>query len=104
GDLFVAVSGDKVDGHVYIAEACRAGAVAVVGEKRPSAAALRVPFIAVPDSRLALGRLSAAFYRHPSRDVVVAGVTGTKGKTTTAWLLWAVFEAAGRRAGLFGTV
>jgi UDP-N-acetylmuramoyl-L-alanyl-D-glutamate--2,6-diaminopimelate ligase len=78
--------------------------VAVVGEKAPEDLAARVPFIQVPDSRVALGRLSAAFYRHPSRDITVAGVTGTKGKTTTAWILASIFEAAGRRAGLFGTV
>jgi UDP-N-acetylmuramoyl-L-alanyl-D-glutamate--2,6-diaminopimelate ligase len=83
----------------------KAGAVAVLGEKRPPVASgLRVPFIAVKDSRLALGRLSAAFYRHPSRDVRVVGITGTKGKTTTAWLLASIFEATGLRAGLFGTV
>src|SRR5262245_50951509 len=84
GDLFVAVNGERADGHAYILEALRAGAVAVVGERRPPAAStLRIPFISVPDSRLALGRLSAAFYRHPSRDVRVVGITGTKGKTTT---------------------
>jgi UDP-N-acetylmuramoyl-L-alanyl-D-glutamate--2,6-diaminopimelate ligase len=104
GDLFVAVSGEKMDGHLFIPEALRAGAVAVVGERKHASSGLLVPFIPVEDSRLALGRLSAAFYQHPSREVSVVGVTGTKGKTTTAWLLAAIFEAAGRRAGLFGTV
>ncbi len=104
GDLFVAVSGDKIDGHVFIPEALRAGAVAVVGERDPAPGSLRVPFIRVTDSRLALGRLSAEFYRRPSQAVSVTGVTGTKGKTTTAWVLASVFEAGGRRSGLFGTV
>jgi UDP-N-acetylmuramoyl-L-alanyl-D-glutamate--2,6-diaminopimelate ligase len=104
GDLFVAVSGEGRDGHVFIPDALRAGAVAVVGERNPDPGTLRVPFIRVADSRAALGRLSAEFYRHPSRDVSVTGVTGTKGKTTTAWALGSVLECAGRPAGLFGTV
>jgi len=104
GDVFVAVSGEKQDGHQFISDALRAGAVAVVGERPPGGAPLAVPFIPVKDSRLALAKLCAAFYRHPSRDVSVTGVTGTKGKTTTAWILAAVFQAAGRPAGLFGTV
>jgi UDP-N-acetylmuramoyl-L-alanyl-D-glutamate--2,6-diaminopimelate ligase len=58
----------------------------------------------VPNARSALGRLSAAFFRHPSRTVRVVGVTGTKGKTTTSWIVHAIFEATGRRAGLFGTI
>jgi len=104
GDLFVAVSGETSDGHRFIPDAMQAGAVAVVGERKPKKGRLRIPFIEVPNSRLALGRLCAEFYRHPSRDVSVTGITGTKGKTTTAWILAAIFEAANRRAGLFGTV
>ncbi len=104
GDLFVAVSGEKIDGHRFITDALEAGAVAVVGERRPDRIGYPVPFIEVPNSRLALGHLSAAFYHHPSRVVSVTGITGTKGKTTTAWILASIFEAAGRRAGLFGTV
>jgi UDP-N-acetylmuramoyl-L-alanyl-D-glutamate--2,6-diaminopimelate ligase len=104
GDVFVAVPGERADGHTFIHQALKAGAVAVVGERRPELVDLRVPFIEVPDSRTALGRLSAAFYRQPSREVSVTGVTGTKGKTTTAWILASILESSGRRAGLFGTV
>ena len=105
GDLFVAVPGDTVDGHEFISDAVKAGAVAIVGERRPSKwKSVRVPFIPVSDSRDALGRLSAAFYQYPSRTIEVCGVTGTKGKTTTSWFLFSIFEATGRRAGLFGTI
>lgn len=104
GDLFVAVSGGEVDGHHFIGDAVRAGAIAVVGERKPRSWPRKVPFIPVDDSRFALGHLSAAFYRHPSRAVEVCGVTGTKGKTTTSWILFSIFTATGRRAGLFGTV
>ncbi len=105
GYLFVAVPGETLDGHKYISEAIRAGAVAVIGERKPSRwTSRKVPFIPVNNARFALGRLSAAFYRHPSRSVSVTGITGTKGKTTTSWILASIFQSTGRRAGLFGTV
>ena len=105
GYLFVAVNGDALDGHKFISDAIQAGAVAVVGERKPRRWSSRsVPFIPVANSRFALGCLSAAFYNHPSRTVNVTGVTGTKGKTTTSWILASIFQATGRRAGLFGTV
>ncbi len=105
GDLFIAVPGDAVDGHQFITDAVKAGAVAVIGEKKPPRWGTRkVPFIPVDDSRNALGRLSAAFFKHPSRSVKVCGITGTKGKTTTSWILHSIFQATGRRAGLFGTI
>ncbi|MBI4585258.1 MAG: UDP-N-acetylmuramoyl-L-alanyl-D-glutamate--2,6-diaminopimelate ligase [Planctomycetes bacterium] len=105
GYLYVAVSGDRVDGHAFIPDAVRAGAIAVIGERKPTHWSSRqVPFIPVSNARSALGRLCAAFYRHPSRSVAVTGITGTKGKTTTSWILFSIFQATGRRSGLFGTV
>jgi UDP-N-acetylmuramoyl-L-alanyl-D-glutamate--2,6-diaminopimelate ligase len=105
GYLFVAVPGESADGHHYIGDAIKAGAVAVVGEKKPGRWQSReVPFISVDNARTVLGKLSAAFYQHPSRVVDVTGITGTKGKTTTSWILCSIFQATGRRAGLFGTI
>jgi UDP-N-acetylmuramoyl-L-alanyl-D-glutamate--2,6-diaminopimelate ligase len=107
GCLFVAVAGEKTDGHLYVAQAAAAGAVAVVGERRSAAAGgprLEVPYLHVPDSRRALASLGANFYGSPQSQVVLAGVTGTKGKTTTAWVLDAILRKALRTTALIGTV
>lgn len=114
GDLFVALPGARTDGHLYVLEAVEAGAVAVLGEKqrggRPLPAAisapeaLPVPFFGVPDTRVALGRLAVNLFGDPSERIATVGVTGTKGKTTTAWLLDTIFTAAGKVSALFGTV
>jgi UDP-N-acetylmuramoyl-L-alanyl-D-glutamate--2,6-diaminopimelate ligase len=101
GCLFLAVPGAKEDGAAYAADAARRGAVAVLAE-RPFAAP--VPVLVVRDLRAAAADLAAAFHGHPAREVACAGITGTKGKTTTAFLLHSVLESAGRRAGLLGTV
>ena len=102
GALFVAYRGLGADGHRYIPDAVRRGAVAVVGEQ-PNAD-LGVPSIQVADGRAALAWLSAAWYGHPSRELALVGVTGTDGKTTTTNLLFNILKAAGRRAGLISTV
>jgi len=103
GALFVAVTGHTRDGHVYAHEAARRGAVGVVST-RPLDLPPEVPQILVKDSRRALAALCNTFYRQPSRDLQVVGVTGTNGKTTTCYLLRSIFEAAGRRTGYLGTV
>jgi UDP-N-acetylmuramoyl-L-alanyl-D-glutamate--2,6-diaminopimelate ligase len=103
GDVFVALQGLKAAGTQFADEAIRRGAVAVVAD-RPSTAATSVPWIAVPDARGAMATLAAEFYSHPSRSMQVVGITGTNGKTTTAYLLRAVFDAAGKKCGLLGTV
>jgi UDP-N-acetylmuramoyl-L-alanyl-D-glutamate--2,6-diaminopimelate ligase len=101
GDLFVCLKGAQHDGHAFAPEAVRRGAVAVVAG-RPLR--LAVPVVTVGDTRPALGRLSAAFWGYPSRRLDVVGVTGTKGKTTTAFMLEAVLGRAGLKPALFGTV
>jgi UDP-N-acetylmuramoyl-L-alanyl-D-glutamate--2,6-diaminopimelate ligase len=101
-DLFVAVSGQKQDGHAYVESAARRGALAAVVERLVPEADL--PQIRVPDARRALAILAGEETGHPSRELVLAGVTGTNGKTTTAHLIRAVFEEAGLKAGFIGTV
>ena len=101
GALFFCVPGQRVDGHDFAAEAVARGAVALVVE-RPLE--LTVPQLVVPDSRAAMAVAADAFFGEPTSELAVAGVTGTSGKTTTAFLLYAVLAAAGRRPGLLGTV
>jgi UDP-N-acetylmuramoyl-L-alanyl-D-glutamate--2,6-diaminopimelate ligase len=101
GDLFVAIKGLDADGHEFIADAIRRGAVAVVGEQE---ARLSVPYVLVPDSRQALARLAAAFHNHPARRLRVIGVTGTDGKTTTVELIRSILAAGGHKTGIISTV
>ncbi len=85
GELFFALPGARYDGHGFIPEAIARGAVAVIGEQELSG--LPVPYIRVPDAREALGKVSAAFHGHPTRELTTIGVTGTDGKTTVVHLL-----------------
>jgi UDP-N-acetylmuramoyl-L-alanyl-D-glutamate--2,6-diaminopimelate ligase len=103
GSVFVALKGLKRDGAAFAAQAVAAGAGAIVSEQgAPDASP--VPWVVVPDARVALARLAAEFFGHPSREMAVIGITGTNGKTTTAYLLHAIYEAAGVPCGLLGTV
>jgi UDP-N-acetylmuramoyl-L-alanyl-D-glutamate--2,6-diaminopimelate ligase len=103
GSVFVALKGQKADGRTFAAQALSRGATAVVAET-PAPPDVIAPWIVVRDARLALARLAAAFYGHPSRDLTVVGITGTNGKTTTAYLVSALFEAAAVRCGMLGTI
>jgi len=103
GSLFVAVKGQRADGMDFAQDAISRGAVAVVAEASPVRPAA-VPWQIVKDARLALALLADVFYRHPSRELAVVGITGTNGKTTTAYLITAVFESAGVKSGRLGTV
>src|SRR5258705_6189367 len=84
-------------------QAGAAGAAAVVSE-RAAGSDIRVPWIVVANARLALAHLAAEFFGHPSEQMKVVGITGTNGKTTTSYITQAIFEAAGTRCGLMGTV
>ena len=101
GALHVCVRGLRSDGHDFAGQAVERGAAALVVERglEPD-----VPQLVVANSRLAMAAAADAFYGHPSRQLQVVGVTGTNGKTTTAFLLHAVLDAAGLRPGLLGTV
>ena len=102
GSVFVALPGQKADGALFAPQAVAAGAVAVVSQR--TATEVATPWIVVPDARLALAHLAAEFFGHPSRLMKVVGITGTNGKSTTSYLMQAIFEAPGTRCGLMGTV
>ncbi len=101
GTLFFGVPGERVDRHDLAPQAVEAGAAALVVER---ALDLAVPQLLVPDARAAMAPAAAEFFGHPSHELTVAGVTGTNGKTTTTFLLFAILAAAGLRPGLLGTV
>ncbi len=103
GSLFVCLTGFRTDGHEYIPAAVAAGAAALVVEREISAPA-GVTVIRVKDSRYALALLSAAWFDHPAEKMTVIGLTGTKGKTTTAHMVKSILEAAGHKVGMIGTV
>ncbi len=103
GGLFVAIQGHRWDGYTYIEEAIENGAVAVLTEKewsgRPS-----ISVAQVENARLALAAVSSAFYGDPCRELCMIGITGTNGKTTTAYLMESILNAAGLEVGVIGTI
>ena len=101
GSLFVCVPGSRADGHDFAADAVTRGAAALIVERLLN---LQVPQLVVSDARLAMALAADAFFGRPTRELEVAGVTGTNGKTTTAFVLYSILAAAGRRPGLLGTV
>ena len=108
GNLFAAIRGACLDGHNFIDDAVKKGAAAILLEDRPLSTHLSqlsgVTGIRVPDSRKALGLISSKFFGEPSKRLKLAGITGTNGKTTTAYLLEAILKAAGLSTGVLGTV
>jgi UDP-N-acetylmuramoyl-L-alanyl-D-glutamate--2,6-diaminopimelate ligase len=103
GMVFVAVPGTKADGLQFVSQAITSGAAAIVAEQAAPTPA-PVPWVVVSSARLALAVLATEFFDHPSHAMRVVGITGTNGKTTTSYLMAAIFEAAGLRCGLMGTV
>jgi len=102
GTVFVAVPGNKADGNAFIDDAIRRGASAIVSEKVITSCP--VPVIRVDNARDALSELAIRFHGDPTAHMNVVGVTGTNGKTTTTYLLRSIFEAAGEKTGLMGTI
>jgi UDP-N-acetylmuramoyl-L-alanyl-D-glutamate--2,6-diaminopimelate ligase len=102
GALFCCIRGEHADGHDFAADAVDAGAVALLVEHEVRAPAAAQ--VVVADTRVAIGPIASAFHDDPSRRLDVVGVTGTGGKTTTVHLLAAIFDAAGRPAGVVGTL
>src|ERR671931_2375806 len=101
GALFFCVPGARFDGHEFAHEAIARGAAALVVER---ALDVDVPQVVVADARRAMAPAAHEFFGRPTDELEVAGVTGTNGKTTTAYLLHAILDAAGRRPGLLGTI
>ena len=103
-DLFVAVKGTTVDGHTFIESAIEHGATAIICQDKPTKINPDICYVMVEDSTEVLGELASAFYNHPSRKLKLVGVTGTNGKTTTATLLYDLFQKLGYKVGLISTV
>lgn len=103
GLVFVALRGGKADGHAFTGQAAAAGASAIVAETAPPPEH-RAAWIHVPDSRAALATMAARFHGDPSQHLIVSAVTGTNGKTTTAFMVHHLLNAAQIRCGLVGTI
>jgi UDP-N-acetylmuramoyl-L-alanyl-D-glutamate--2,6-diaminopimelate ligase len=106
GTLFVALRGERTDGHDHVRDAIARGAALLLLEEDADVedAGVRVPRVVVPDTRAASSALADAFYDHPSHALAVIGVTGTNGKTTTTHLVRDVLEGAGIPCGVIGTL
>lgn len=104
GSIFVAIQGEKIDGHDYIHEALQRGCLAIVLDRKEGYEELTVPTIMVRDSHEAISELAAAWYGHPADQLQLIGITGTNGKTTCSWLIEGMLIAAGFRPGVIGTV
>lgn len=102
GYLFVAINGEKYDGHDFIRDATKKGAAVVVMEKELSG--IESGFILVKEGRIALACISNNFYKRPSESLTLVGITGTNGKTTTTYILKSILEAWGKDVGLVGTI
>lgn len=104
GYCFVAMHGEKTDGNRYIDAAIAAGAVAVVSDDKDVLPREGVAWATVARGRRALARIAANFYRRPAEKLAITGITGTNGKTTGSFLLESIFNAAGRKSALIGTI
>lgn len=104
GCVFVAMRGESSDGNKFIDQAIVSGAVAVVTDSSVEKLREGVAWAVVPHGRRALARVSANFYKKPAERIAITGITGTNGKSTTAFLIEAIFDAAGRKSALIGTI
>jgi len=102
--LYVAVSGNIVDGHIFIDEVIEKGAKTIIYEQEPKEFISGVTYVKVDNTHSAIGIISSNFYGNPSHKMKLVGVTGTNGKTTTATLLHQLFRDLGYKAGMIGTV
>jgi len=105
GNIFVCITGANYDSHDHAVEAVKSGAAAIVAEKiTESIADVTVPVFLCEDTRKALAFMSAAYFGHPAKKFRTIGITGTKGKTTTSFLVREILERAGHKTGLVGTI
>ena len=107
GDMFIAIVGFQTDGHNYVAQAIEQGAkVVVIEEGKIDISLIRddITVIVTSNTRRFMAMSACNYYNHPSRDFKLVGITGTKGKTTTAYMIKSILEKAGRKVGLIGTI
>jgi UDP-N-acetylmuramoyl-L-alanyl-D-glutamate--2,6-diaminopimelate ligase len=104
GSLFVAMKGETSDGNRFIDQAIQSGAVAIVTDSPVEQVREGVAWALVPHGRRALARISENFYKHPAERLAIVGITGTNGKSTTAFIVEAILTAAGRKSALVGTI
>lgn len=105
GDVFVCIKGAKSDGHSFISEVISRGAAAVIVNKENTTEACGdTTVVETDDTRAALAHMSAAYFGHPARRLKTIGITGTKGKTTTTYMIRSILENAGIKTGLIGTI
>ena len=103
GGVFICICGAVVDGHTFIPQVVEQGITTVVVEKEVDVPS-HVNVIRVEDTRLALACMSAAFFGYPARQLKTIGITGTKGKTTTSYMVKSILEKTGFKTGLIGTI
>lgn len=104
-DIFVAIKGYKEDGNDYIKEAVEKGAVCIVTEDNLDASKLpNITIVRVQNSRIALSLIASKYYDFPARKLKLIGITGTKGKTTTAYMIRDILNASGKKTGMIGTI
>lgn len=108
GNLFICIKGARADGHDYIDMAVKKGCQAILINKDQKENVLKkklsITVIEVWDTRYAMGKIAAAYYDYPSKNMIIIGITGTKGKTTTAYLIRSILECAGINTGIIGTI
>ncbi len=104
GDVFVAVKGTHVDGHLFVTKAIEQGAVAIVCEIIPENVPSGIIVARIDHTQFNFGKIASAWFNHPSANLKVAGVTGTNGKTTVATLLYKTFSLLGYKVGLISTI
>ena len=104
GDLFCCVRGDTFDGHEFVAQAIDKGAVALLVDKHDDSVPIEIVQIEVADVRAVLGNVAAAAFEFPARSLMLVGITGTNGKTTTAVILQSILNASGRSTEVIGTL
>lgn len=101
GDVFCCVVGTFADGHKYAAQAVEAGAAALVVERQLD---IDVPQVLVENTRIAMAEMAAAYYGNPADEMVMVGITGTNGKTSTSYMLKSIAERMGKKVGIIGTI
>ena len=104
GSIFVCLKGSKFDGHDFCKEAIDKGAVCIVSMKEPTNVPKNIPVILVKDTRKTLADISANFFKHPAKELKLIGITGTKGKTSTSFMINSILNTAGLKSGIIGTL